>query len=93
MLRLMSPQPRNPASSLKREVGVRELRDALSRYVRHAAEGGETFVTMHGRRVARLAPVERTDPFADLRRRGILREPGQPKHPVPAGRPRPARPL
>jgi prevent-host-death family protein len=73
----MSPQ------SPRREVGVRELRDQLSRYVRHAAAGGEVFVTMHGRRVARLGPAERDDPFADLRARGILREPVQPKHRLP----------
>lgn len=34
---------------------------------------------MRGRRVARLAPVERDDPFADLRARGLIEEPTQPK--------------
>jgi prevent-host-death family protein len=59
----------------KSEVGVRELHDQLSRYVRHAAEGGEVVVTMRGRRVARLSPVDEADPLADLRARGLVREP------------------
>ncbi|HWF31905.1 MAG TPA: type II toxin-antitoxin system prevent-host-death family antitoxin [Solirubrobacteraceae bacterium] len=59
----------------KTEVGVRELHDQLSRYVRHAAEGGEVVVTMRGRRVARLSPMNPADPLADLRARGLVREP------------------
>jgi len=60
---------------LKREVGVRELHDQLSRYVQHAAAGGEVVVTMRGRRVARLAPVSADDALADLRARGLVQEP------------------
>jgi len=66
-------------AKLKAEVGVRELHDQLSRYVRHASEGGEIVVTMRGRRVARLAPLERVDPLADLRARGLVRDPAGPK--------------
>jgi prevent-host-death family protein len=62
-------------SSPKSEVGVRELHDQLSRYVRHAAQGGEVFVTMRGRRVARLSPMNEADPLSDLRARGLVREP------------------
>jgi len=47
--RTTSPRP---------EVGVRELHNQLSRYIRHAAEGGEVIVTLRGRPVARLAPME-----------------------------------
>ncbi|HEX4804395.1 MAG TPA: type II toxin-antitoxin system prevent-host-death family antitoxin [Conexibacter sp.] len=64
---------------LRREVGVRELHDQLSRYVRHAAEGGEVTVTMRGRPVARLAPLPSVDPLATLRARGLIREPTRPK--------------
>ncbi|HZV72392.1 MAG TPA: type II toxin-antitoxin system prevent-host-death family antitoxin [Conexibacter sp.] len=67
---------------LKTEVGVRELHDQLSRYVRHAAEGGEVVVTMRGQRVARLSPLEVGDPLADLRARGLVREPARPKRKV-----------
>lgn len=34
---------------LKPEVGVRELRDQRSKYVRHVADGGEVVVTMRAR--------------------------------------------
>jgi prevent-host-death family protein len=66
-------------TELKAEVGVRELHDQLSRYVRHAAEGGEVVVTMRGQRVARLSALEVGDPLADLRARGLVQEPTRPK--------------
>ncbi|HEV7495176.1 hypothetical protein [Baekduia sp.] len=69
-------------SKLKAEVGVRELHDQLSRYVRHAAEGSEVFVTMRGQRVARLSPLEVSDPLADLRARGLVREATRPRRKV-----------
>jgi len=64
-----------PHRQLKHEVGVRELHDQLSRYVRQAAEGTEVIVTMRGRRVARLTPIEEGDPLADLRARALVAEP------------------
>ena len=66
---------------LKSEVGVRELHDRLSRYVQHVKDGGEVVVTMRGRRVARLIPVDEVDPLADLRARGLVREPTAPRSP------------
>ena len=66
---------------LKAEVGVRELHDRLSRYVQHVQNGAEVVVTMRGRRVARLVPVDDLDPLADLRARGLVREPTAPRHP------------
>ena len=72
---------------LKSEVGVRELHDRLSRYVQHVQNGAEVVVTMRGRRVARLVPVDELDPLADLHARGLVREPTAPRHPR-AGRPR-----
>jgi prevent-host-death family protein len=71
----MTPHAEPP----RREVGVRELHDQLSRYVRHAAEGGEVIVTMRGRPVARLTPLPSVDPLASLRARGLIREPTRPK--------------
>ncbi len=58
---------------------MRELHDQLSRYVRHAAEGGEVIVTMRGKPVARLTPMPSVDPLATLRARGLIREPTRPK--------------
>jgi len=68
------------STGLKAEIGVRELHDQLSRYVRHAAEGGEVVVTMRGQRVARLSSLDVGDPLADLRARGLVQEPARPKH-------------
>ena len=39
------------------EVGVRELRDNLSRYLERVREGEEVVVTEHGRAIARLLPL------------------------------------
>ena len=66
---------------LKSEVGVRELHDRLSRYVQHVKDGGEVVVTMRGRRVAHLVPVDEIDPLADLRARGLVRDPTTPRSP------------
>jgi len=41
----------------------------------------EVVVTMRGRRVARLVPVDEVDPLADLRARGLVREPTAPRNP------------
>lgn len=72
----MTPHRDTP---LRREVGVRELHDQLSRYVRHAAEGGEVTVTMRGKPVARLTPLPSADPLASLRARGLIREGRRPR--------------
>jgi prevent-host-death family protein len=40
------------------EVGIRELRNQLSRYLETVREGGEIVVTDHGRAIARLLPLE-----------------------------------
>lgn len=69
----------HPRGALTVEVGVRELHDQLSKYVRHVSDGGEVIVTMRGRPVARMAPVERDDPFVELRARGLIQTPTQPK--------------
>lgn len=41
------------------EVGIRELKNQLSRYVDQASAGTEIIVTEHGRPVARLAPLDK----------------------------------
>ena len=71
ILELMTPH-----KVLKDEVGVREFHDHLSRYVRHVADGGEVIVTMRGKRIARLAPVDQHDPLDGLRARGLVSDPG-----------------
>jgi antitoxin (DNA-binding transcriptional repressor) of toxin-antitoxin stability system len=66
---------------LKTEVGVRELHDRSRRDVQHVQDGGKVVVMMRGRRVARLVPVDEVDPLADLRARGLIREPTAPRRP------------
>lgn len=79
---------------LKSEVGVRELHDHLSRYIGHVASGGEVIVTMRGKRVARLAPVDReADPLADLRSRGLVTDPTDRWQPHSESRPRSSSPV
>ena len=39
------------------QVGVRELKNQLSRYLKRVQEGEEIIVTEHGRSVARLLPI------------------------------------
>lgn len=67
---------------LRTEVGVRELHDQLSRYLRHVDAGGEVVITMRGRRIARLSAVEDADPLEDLRARGLVRDPLRPRRRV-----------
>jgi prevent-host-death family protein len=64
-----------PQEEFKHEVGVREFHDHLSRYVRHVADGGEVVVTMRGKRIARLTPVDQIDPLDGLRARGLVSDP------------------
>jgi prevent-host-death family protein len=40
-------------------VGVRDLKDQLSRYLSLVRSGGEVIVTDHGRPVARLVPIDK----------------------------------
>ena len=48
------------------QVGVRELKNQLSRYLKRVQEGEEILVTEHGRSVARLLPVITSDLKKDL---------------------------
>lgn len=71
-----------------RTVGIRDLKDNLSRYVR-AAEAGETLLISDRERVvARLAPATsasagEADPLAGLVRRGLLTPAKDPPGPPP----------
>jgi prevent-host-death family protein len=55
-------------------VGVRELRQHLSRYLDRVKAGEDLIVTEHGREVARLVPST-TDAYADLATRFGARPP------------------
>ena len=58
------------------QVGVRELKNQLSRYLKRVQEGEEIIVTEHGRSVARLLPVLTPPLKKDLEpllREGVVR--------------------
>lgn len=56
------------------EVGVRDLKNNLSRYLERVREGEELIVTDRGRPVARLASLDAsTDRLADLIAAGVIR--------------------
>lgn len=54
------------------EVGVRELRDHLSRYIAAARAGEQITVTEHGRAVARLSGLERPRVLDQLIAEGLV---------------------
>lgn len=66
------------------EVGVRELRDHLSRYLNAVREGDEVTVTDHGKAVARLVPVGQPRPLDRLIAEGLV-TPAQASKPTRSG--------
>ena len=69
------------------EVGIRELKNQLSRYIDQVREGKEVIVTEHGRPVARLTTLtESDDRLQRLIESGAVRPALRPKNPRPRGR-------
>lgn len=63
-------------ATVRAEVGIRELKNGLSRYIERVRAGEEVIVTDRGRPVARLSPVDAsTDRLADLVAEGLVRAP------------------
>lgn len=67
-------------------VGVRQLRDGLSRYLADVRAGRTVTVTDHGRPVARIVPVDAPSPLERLIAEGKVR-------PAPAGKRTPPVPV
>lgn len=65
------------------EVGIRELRDHLSRYLDRVREGEEVVVTDRGRAIARMLPIDGERTIDRLVAEGLV---------TPAKQPRRARP-
>ena len=63
-------------------VGIRELRDALSRHLQTVANGGTVTVTDHGRAVARIVPIDRPSKLDELIASGRATPAGAPKSPT-----------
>lgn len=53
-------------------VGIRELRDGLSRYLAEVRAGRSITVTDHGRPVARIVPVGQPSPLERLIAEGLV---------------------
>lgn len=64
-------------------VGVRELRDNLSRHLAQVRSGHTVTVTDHGRPIARIVPVERPTNLELLRAQGRITPASRPKGPLP----------
>ena len=64
-----------PQEPERLEVGVRELRDHLSRWLDEVKDGHEILVTERGRAVARLVPSSRPTRLDALIDRGIVTPP------------------
>ncbi|WP_102145630.1 type II toxin-antitoxin system Phd/YefM family antitoxin [Mycobacterium hubeiense] len=66
------------------EVGIRELRDQLSRHLAEVREGRTVTVTDHGSPIARIVPVERPTKLEQLREEGRIQRARSRKQPAPA---------
>ena len=76
------------------EVGVRELKNNLSRYLDRVREGAEVIVTDRGRPVARLSPIgQAADRLAELVAAGVVRPPKRTARARPARRITPRGPV
>lgn len=63
-------------ATTRSEVGVRELKNNLSKYLERVCAGEEVVVTDRGRPVARLSAIDAsTDRLADLVEAGLVRAP------------------
>ncbi|MFT4136041.1 type II toxin-antitoxin system Phd/YefM family antitoxin [Microbacterium sp.] len=65
-------------------IGVRELRDGLSRHLADVRRGQEITVTDHGRPIARIVPIGEESGLERLLREGVARLPASPRRPLPA---------
>ena len=67
----------NVATS-RSEVGIRDLKNGLSKYIDRVEAGEEVIVTDRGRPVAKLSPLDAPDDrLADLVAAGVVRPPSE----------------
>jgi prevent-host-death family protein len=65
------------------DVGIRELRDGLSRYLDRVREGGTITITDHGKPIARIVPVGRLTTYEQMKLDGRITSAQRPKGPAP----------
>jgi prevent-host-death family protein len=61
------------------EIGIRELRDGLSRHLDVVREGGTITVTDHGKPIARIVPVGRLTKYEQMKADGRITPARRPK--------------
>jgi prevent-host-death family protein len=71
------------ATEVSMDVGVRELRDSLSRHLAEVRSGRIVTVTDHGRPIARIVPVDRPTRLEQLRAEGRVQAARTRKRPAP----------
>ncbi|MGY1771924.1 type II toxin-antitoxin system Phd/YefM family antitoxin [Blastococcus sp. SYSU D00813] len=64
-------------------IGIRELRDGLSKHLAAVAHGATITVTDHGRPVARITPVDAPSHLERLVAEGVVTLPSRSKRPAP----------
>lgn len=65
------------------DVGVRDLRNNLSRHLADVRAGHTVTVTDHGRPVARIVPVDRPTKYEQLVAEGRITKARRPRGPAP----------
>ena len=71
-------------ATIRVEVGVRDLKNNLSRYLDRVRNGDEVVVTDHGRPVARLVAIDASiDRLSDLIDAGLVRPAGSARRRLP----------
>ncbi|MGV9835957.1 type II toxin-antitoxin system Phd/YefM family antitoxin [Nocardia niigatensis] len=65
------------------DVGIRELRDSLSRHLAEVRSGRTITITDHGRPIARIVPVEQPTRLEQLRTEGRIQAARKKKQPAP----------
>ena len=64
------------------EVGIRELRAELRRWLEHVSDGGEVVVTERGRPIARLIGASRSTRMQEMIDAGLITPAKRPKEPI-----------
>ncbi|NHN54774.1 type II toxin-antitoxin system prevent-host-death family antitoxin [Calidifontibacter sp. DB0510] len=65
------------------DLGIRELRDGLSRHIAAVRQGEEIVVTDHGRPVARIVPIGEPSPLERLIAEGVVTRARSHPEPLP----------
>ncbi|MBA2323804.1 MAG: type II toxin-antitoxin system prevent-host-death family antitoxin [Pseudonocardiales bacterium] len=65
------------------DIGIRELRDGLSRHLATVQEGHTLVVTDHGRPIAHIVPIQQQSTLDQLIAEGVVRPPASPRRSAP----------